>query len=187
MSGAGSCLWNGFLAAAPGHPFLARTIEMVVNSIRNRYTSVDFDDMLCPRSEHHRLPDLDLSHSFDLLYLTGPCIIGAALNDVLGRHMQTQIPVGELNVHNETSIWQTDFLPGRTIILGQNKNDMGAHRFNYVEKNMLVATTDMPDYDDRKGVKHYSDSNKVNSLFGTKGIYQDLSPANELIRLVIQK
>jgi len=41
-----SCLWNGFLASAPGHPFLARTIENVVNNIRNRFTSVDYDDML---------------------------------------------------------------------------------------------------------------------------------------------
>jgi hypothetical protein len=160
---------------------------MVVNSIQNRYTAVDFDDMLCPRSEHHRLPDLDLSHSFDLLYLTGPCIVGAAVNDVLGRHMQTHIPIGELNIRNATSISQSDFIPGRTIILGQNKDDMGAHRFNDLERNILVAATDMPDYDDRKGVKHYSDSKKAKTLFGLEGIYQDLSPANELIRLVIEK
>jgi hypothetical protein len=42
------CLWNGFLAAAPGHPFLAQAIQNVVNHARNRYTSVDYDDMLCP-------------------------------------------------------------------------------------------------------------------------------------------
>ena len=43
-----SCLWNGLLAVAPGHPFLAKTIELVVNNIRNRFTSVDYADMLCP-------------------------------------------------------------------------------------------------------------------------------------------
>jgi hypothetical protein len=50
------CLWNGFLAAAPGHPFLAQTIQNVVNHARNRYTSVDYDDMLCPN------PVLTVSH-----------------------------------------------------------------------------------------------------------------------------
>ena len=32
-----SCLWNGFLAVTPGHPFLAKTIELVVNKIRKLY------------------------------------------------------------------------------------------------------------------------------------------------------
>jgi hypothetical protein len=50
------CLWNGFLAAAPGHPFLAQTIQNVVNHVRNRYTSIDYDDMLCPN------PVLTVSH-----------------------------------------------------------------------------------------------------------------------------
>ncbi len=51
------CLWNGFLAAAPGHPFLAQTVQNVVNHARNRYTSVDYDDMLCPN------PVLAVSHT----------------------------------------------------------------------------------------------------------------------------
>ena len=34
------CLWNGFIAAAPGHPYLAKAIETVVNQVRNRFTSV---------------------------------------------------------------------------------------------------------------------------------------------------
>ena len=37
------CLWNGFMAVAPGHPFLAKTIETVVNNekviIQNYYTN----------------------------------------------------------------------------------------------------------------------------------------------------
>lgn len=51
------CLWNGFLAAAPGHPFMAQTVQNVVNHARNRYTSVDYDDMLCPN------PVLSVSHT----------------------------------------------------------------------------------------------------------------------------
>lgn len=71
-----SCLWNGFLASAPGHPFLAKTIENVVNNIRNRFTSVDYDDMLCPN------PVLSVSHTVDTLFTCGPCILGASINDV---------------------------------------------------------------------------------------------------------
>jgi hypothetical protein len=40
-------------------------------------------------------------------------------------------------------------IPGRTIILQQNKQDMGAHRFTWMERNLMVAVMDMPEYDDR--------------------------------------
>ena len=71
-----ACLWNGFMAVAPGHPFVAKTIELVVNNIRNRFTSVDYDDMLCPD------PILSAAHLWDILYTTGPCILGVAMNMV---------------------------------------------------------------------------------------------------------
>lgn len=37
-SGRGHCVWNGLLAAAPGHPYLAKAIENVVNQVRNKFT-----------------------------------------------------------------------------------------------------------------------------------------------------
>lgn len=180
-------MWNGLLAAAPGHPIIAKTVEMVVNNIRNRFTAVDIDNMLCPTNANHRLPDLDLSHSFDLLYITGPCILGGALNTVLGRHIQSHIAPGELaEIYPPIlSDIESSFIPGRTIILGQNKTDMGSHRFTFLDRNIIVASTDMPDYDDRKGAKHYSDSTKENrqTLFGMKGVFKNLVPANELIKI----
>jgi hypothetical protein len=195
-TGAGSCLWNGLLAAAPGHPIIAKTIEMVVNTIRNRYTAVDIDNMLCPTKANHRLPDLDLSHSFDLLYITGPCMLGGALNAVLGEHFQSHITPGEIITWNNSALnnWDPDdkeqpFIEGRTVILAQNKNDMGSHRFTFVEKNMVVATTDMPNYDDRNGVKHYSDSKneKRHTLFGMKGIFKNSFKVNQIIKLTVIK
>lgn len=42
------CLWNGFLMSAPGHPILAKVIETVVNNVRNRFTSLDVMNTLCP-------------------------------------------------------------------------------------------------------------------------------------------
>jgi hypothetical protein len=47
-SGHTMCLWNGFLMSAPGHPILAKVIETVVNNVRNRFTSLDVMNTLCP-------------------------------------------------------------------------------------------------------------------------------------------
>jgi hypothetical protein len=185
-----SCLWNGLLAVAPGHPFLAKTIELVVNNVRNRFTSVDIDDMLCPN------PQLSVSHSVDTLFVCGPCILGAGMNMVLGRHMQTEWKIGDVD------IWSTEDgveipvppddprlqIPGRTIILNQNKEDMGAHRFTWLERNLMVAATDMPDYDDRPVEKeHYSKTHEKVGVFGLKKLYKDSKKANEAIRIVIEK
>ena len=44
----GMCLWNGLLATAPGHPYLARAMEQVTNGVRNRFTLVDVENSMCP-------------------------------------------------------------------------------------------------------------------------------------------
>jgi hypothetical protein len=189
-----SCLWNGFMAVAPGHPFVAKTIEVVVNNIRNRFTSVDYDDMLCPG------PILSTSHSFDLLFPTGPCILGTAINWVLQRHPQTGFAPGELDIwgggtkengqtqHQQTLVDPNDprlAIPGRSIILRQNKHDMGAHRFTLDEKNLIMVSTDMPEYDDRPKKPHYAESGKLTPLYGTSKLYSDTVAANEEIRVIV--
>jgi mannosyltransferase OCH1-like enzyme len=127
------CLWNGLIAAAPGHPFLAKIIETVVNNVRNRFTSVDVDAMFCPN------PELSVLHAFDTLFTAGPCIMGAMINKVLGRHGQTQFEAGEIfpwsDANKEAAVQGTAFvtgmddtpdhrIPGRTIILHQDKWDV---------------------------------------------------------------
>jgi hypothetical protein len=203
-----SCLWNGLLAVAPGHPFMARTIQRVVNNIRNRFTSVDYDDMLCPN------PVLSVSHTVDTLFTCGPCILGAAMNEVLGRHMQTEWELGEVNVWNandndggasgdvaptatfggvggDADTGDEDprhAIPGRTVILAQNKQDMGAHRFTWASRNMMVAATDMPDYDDRPPTKqHYSRTHEKTGVYGLRNLYKDNVKANEEIRIVVKQ
>ena len=129
------CLWNGFIAAAPGHPFLAKVIETVVNNVRNRFTSVDIDQMFCPD------PELSVLHAFDTLFTAGPCILGAMVNKVLGRHGQTPFEAGDMDIWessrkaavekgSEFVIGVDDQpskrIPGRTIILHQNKWDVSA-------------------------------------------------------------
>jgi hypothetical protein len=189
-----SCLWNGFIASAPGHPFLVRTIEIVVNNIRNRFTSVDYDDMLCPN------PVLSVSHTLDILFTCGPCILGAGINNVLGLHMQNQFEVGDVDIwqserkrlksDNSISIRPDDprlLIPGRTIILEQNKNDMGAHRFTLAERHIIVAATDMPDYDDRPSTKeHYSKTHVQAGIYGIRKLYTDTKRANEEIHFVME-
>lgn len=176
--GVGSCLWNGFIAAAPGHPFIAKVIEMVINIVRNRYTAVDIDDMLCPR------PNLGHSHDWDLLFITGPCVLGAAINSILGKDMQSNVEPGELN-----TIGLYHLIPGRTIILSQNKTDIGmSHRFTWNDKNLIVATTDIPNYEDNPHKrKHYSTSTReMRGIFGLKNVYKDMKSANEELRLEIK-
>ena len=124
------CLWNGFIASAPAHPFLARAIQHVVNNIRNRFTVVDYDKLLCPN------PELSVPHAFSTLFTAGPCILGWVLNEMMGRETQQTFVEGDLEVPEGSTAAD---VPGRTIILRQNKWDMGAHRFTWVEKNLVVA------------------------------------------------
>lgn len=189
-----SCLWNGLMAVAPGHPLLARTIEIVVNNIRNRFTSVDYDDMLCPTPVFH------VSHTVDTLFTCGPCILGGGINNLLGRHMQDAFTPGDVDIFQVERRGQRSsgivvspddqrlLIPGRTIILRQNKEDMGAHRFTWDEKNIMVASTDMPDYDDRPPtLVHYSKTHGKAGVYGVKKLYTDNIKADEKIRIVVQK
>jgi hypothetical protein len=98
------------MAAAPGHPFMAKVVERVVNTVRNRYTSVDMDNLFCPN------PELSVLHAYDMLFTAGPCILGAMVNEVLGRDGQTQYEAGELP--------KVESVPGRSIVLNQRKSDV---------------------------------------------------------------
>ena len=195
------CLWNGFIAAAPGHPFLLQAIETVVNQVRNRYTSVDTDATFCPN------PELSILHAFDTLFTAGPCLLGASINRVFGRHGQTSFEPGEIAWHpDDNSKRATDqndpsdeslslYIPGRTIILQQNKWDMGAHRFTHLEQNLVVAATDLPDSNDRENLEsesqgsgggvHYSKTHAKVGIYGLEGLYTDKKQANENIRLLL--
>ena len=196
-----SCLWNGLMATAPGHVFLAQTIQNVVNNVRNRFTSVDYDDMLCPN------PVLSVSHTVDTLFTCGPCILGASLNDVLKRHRQTGFDYGEIDIFETekkkheangnssnkritVSVDSADprfLIPGRSLLLRQNKEDMGAHRFTNADANLIIAATDMPEYDDRpKSIEHYSKSHVKFGVYGLTKLYTNNKRANEEVRVRVK-
>ena len=117
----------------------------------------------------------------------GPCILGATVNKMLNRHPQTSFHAGDLDIISNSSL--KDF--GRVIILDGVKNDMGAFRFTYIEKNLIMATTDMPDFDDRptdaKNIpsNHYSKVDKKGQVYGTSGLYKNLDIAHENIRIEV--
>jgi len=194
-----SCLWNGLMSVSPGHPFLAQTIQNVVNNVRNRFTSVDYDDMLCPN------PVLSVSHTVDTLFTCGPCILGASMNDVLQRHRQTGFEFGDIDLYETERKKHKDssssskritvdpddprlLIPGRSVILRQNKEDMGSHRFTNAAANHIIATTDMPEYDDRpKSIEHYSKSHVKFGVYGLTKLYKDSHRANEEVVIRINK
>jgi hypothetical protein len=195
------CLWNGFMAAAPGHPYLAKAIETVVNQVRNRFTSVDVDEKFChnPKTSNPEPSILETSvlHDADTLFITGPCLLGASINQVHQRNLRTQFEAGDVQMPSREAADDGNDpamnIPGRTVILHQNKQDMGAHRFTRLDLNLLVVVTDMPRSDDLTSKKatnvtkvHYS---KTHVQAGTYGLstktYQNQKQANEDILIKV--
>lgn len=67
-------------------------------------------------------------------------------------------------------------------------SQMGAHRFTLLEKNLVVAATDMPDYDDRETLgdkEHYSKTHAKIGIYGLEKLYTNNHRANEDIRIYI--
>lgn len=144
----GHCLWNGFIASAPGHPFLAKMIENAVNQIRNRAAILDIHQGRCAVRE------LSVLYSFEpRLFRTGSCALGTSVNQVLERPMDAQFEAGDLlwpvatnatttvatpaSATTPTTPW-----PGRTIVLLQKLHDLGAHRFSLPNgSNRIVGST----------------------------------------------
>jgi hypothetical protein len=62
--------WQGVLAAPPKHPFLKRAIDDIVHHIQNGY------------------------YGYDPLSITGPCLLGEAINATLGQANDRPIAVG---------------------------------------------------------------------------------------------
>lgn len=66
---------------------------------------------------------------------------------------------------------------------------MGAHRFTLLDQNLVVAATDMPDYDDREQLdgqdqqEHYSKTHVKTGIYGLDMLYIDKNKVNENIRI----
>ena len=103
----------------------------------------------------------------------GPCILGASINRFLGRHPQTSFkPTNSTDYLNED-------VPGRFIILKAKKKDMGSYRFTSIEKNAIVAATDLPDSNDRRFSLGFT---RKDHYSGESRLYTDNNTANDAIR-----
>jgi hypothetical protein len=186
MVGKGMCLWNGFLAAAPGHPYLAKAIETVVNQVRNRFTSVDVDAKFCPSNPGPSTFETAALHDSDTLFISGPCLLGASINRVLQRDLQTQFDAGDVKMPSRGVDGSKVNIPGRTVILQQKKKEMGAQRFILQDLDLVVAATDLPQSEDGTAKrKHYSELSGKKSVFGVEKLYRDKEQANEDILIKV--
>jgi hypothetical protein len=113
----------------------------------------------------------------------------------LNRHRQTTFEYGDIDLF-ETERKENDgvvvvdpndprlSIRGRSVLLRQDKTDMGAHRFTWAEGNVVVASTDLPDSDDRpKTLIHYSKTHEKLGIYGLTNVYSDNKRANEVIRV----
>jgi hypothetical protein len=116
------CLWNGFMAVSPGHPFMAKVVENVVNAVRNRYTYVDYAKMVsCPfQSSESEMKQ------WVFLFATGPCMLGLTVNQVLGRHEQTTFLLGELQGNTD--------VPGKSVFMETLRNKVCHNVVNRARK-----------------------------------------------------
>lgn len=112
------------------------------------------------------------------------------MNRFLGRHPQTSFKSNSTDLILD-NINNKDKIPGRVVILDAKKKDMGCQRFTHVEKNLIIAATDMPDYDDRDAVRghnsadnHYSKLRVSGQIYGTSKLYKDQKVAGEAIKFV---
>ena len=175
------CLWNGLIGSAPGHPFMAAAIETVVNYVRNRYTSVDIMNSVCHEG---KVDKFDVFH--EDLHLSGPCLLGKVVNQVLGRPPQFTYNVSS----NYNSILQARNIKGSLQLL-QKIQFLGGERFMLHSKNLIVAATNLGDAKDQiekmSHENHYSSliPNKKERIFGSFGVYQDMNSTNEDIKLVL--
>jgi hypothetical protein len=172
------CVWQGFIASAPGHPILADAIETVVNQVRNKFTSIDIDARFCPN------PDISILHAFALLFTCGPCLLGGSINRALGRPGQMQFEPGEIPLSN---VQPPVPVPGRTVILNQERLSRRDVRLNLVEMKMSVVAIDGFVGDDKKRNKKkpYTTGHSLKTFFGKEKVYANDHKANEDIRIIV--
>lgn len=195
------CLWNGLIGSAPGHPFIIRAVERMMNLVLNRADLYDMEGEIC-RNEHHE-GEIWKARIEPNLLLSGPCALGVAVNEALGKDPVSKFRVG---LESATTV-SSQNIPGDLLILVLDKNDLGALRMSDVDRNVIVATTDMQGLSkdpmstspsNRLGSvakknrapgerpPHYSLAGKGDWLWGTRYVYSDDLTANEIIRFKVE-
>ena len=198
-AGENFCLWNGLMGSVPGHPFMARAVEALLTNILNRVDYYDMERDMC--QVDGLTGEIWKMRALTILSLSGPCLLGSAVNTALGRRsFLAKYEPGWLTSEHFSN--KTDIIDdiGDALLLIASKADMGALRFSDVNRNMIVASTGMTELSkdpiltveqagEIREVEashlHYSKFEHVNDVFGTESIYIDNLVSNELIKLEI--
>jgi hypothetical protein len=208
-AGQNFCLWNGMIGSAPGHPFLVRAVERLINNILNRADYHDMERSLC--FESGPTTKVWKARALSILLLSGPCLLGQAVNDALGRESVSAYEPGWLQFAGDQDRLVEDDSSsspiGDALLLCSSKADMGAFRFSDVDRNLMVASTLMkgmskdpiqrleqhsaPPASDKSLAEnqhiHYSLVEHANDIFGVADVYIDNMVNNELIKLNVTR
>jgi hypothetical protein len=69
----------------PGHPFVAKAVERMLNVVLNRGDYYDIEREVCRTSPEIGATEVWKLRALDILTLTGPCALGLSVNGALGR------------------------------------------------------------------------------------------------------
>ncbi|GKY94619.1 hypothetical protein MPSEU_000427400 [Mayamaea pseudoterrestris] len=125
------CLWNGFIAAAPGHPFIVRVVEQVVTAVVQQWDEGDLECMFC-LSRREPLWKMRAASLHD--NIAGSCALGMTVHSLLGDGAFDQFRPDQIHMSN-------DILFGDTLIFMMSVDDTGAFRCSDIDRNVLVAST----------------------------------------------
>lgn len=200
-AGEAFCLWNGFIGAAPGNPIIVRAVERLVNLIQDRADIYDMERETCRRSDSGM--QVWKVRAQPLLFLSGPCALGVAMNEALHRPPLDSFPIGWIGMSGLEFGGRQDH--GDVLVMVADKYDLGEFRISHPESGVIVAATDIDGLDKsprelgnpsegdivrnslrRKPIPHYSNSNRRVSVWGMANVYNDELVINERIRLNVQ-
>ena len=183
------CLWNGLVGAVPGHPIIVRAVERLVNLILERADIQDMERQICRKDKDTEVWKI---HGHPVLFLSGPCGLGIAMNEVLGRSSLRSIQTGWTSLVGSTESGdKMDY--GDALIMILDKHDLGGFRFSDPDRNIVVASTDLegaekiardianPSHAEiqrqahRQNIVHghYSKAARGTYVWGSRGIYND--------------
>jgi len=139
------CVYNGFIAATPNHPFIRNALGRLVNNVLNRVKEDDITkEFLCGQGwnkEKDTDPKVWHIRSFHKSYLTGSCNLGLGIKETLRLNAFASIKPGYLNDGDRSDV------PGKTLFLKMHSRDFGAWRASD-ENGRVVLATNFNDFDE---------------------------------------
>jgi hypothetical protein len=96
------CLWNGLIGSAPAHPALANAIEWMVNLVSSRGDLYDIERAVCEVTGIDKMENWKVRAEPGLI-LSGPCALGLATNNALGKESLSKFVPGLMRLSSTTS------------------------------------------------------------------------------------